>query len=204
MDKLVSYGAPNIWVSTFHSSCVRFLRRYINLLDYGRNFTIYDTDDTKSLLHEVCKVLNIDTKTTKERSLQTLISAAKNALISPEDFLKQAAGDFDKEQCARVYAEYQKRLKANNALDFDDIIFLSVELFKSHPEALEYYQRRFRYIMVDEYQDTNPAQFELMGKHGITSAWWATTTSRSTNSAAQISAIYSILKKNIRRLPLLN
>ncbi len=162
VDKLVSYGAPNIWVSTFHSSCVRFLRRYINLLDYGRNFTIYDTDDTKSLLHEVCKVLNIDTKTTKERSLQTLISAAKNALISPEDFLKQAAGDFDKEQCARVYAEYQKRLKANNALDFDDIIFLSVELFKTHPEALEYYQRRFRYIMVDEYQDTNTAQFELI------------------------------------------
>ncbi len=162
VDKLVSYGAENIWVSTFHSSCVRFLRRYINLLGYEHNFTIYDTDDTKSLLHEVCKILNIDTKTTKERSLQTMISAAKNALISPEDFFRQAAGDFDKEQCARVYTEYQKRLKANNALDFDDIIFLAVELFQTQPDALSYYQHRFRYIMVDEYQDTNTAQFELI------------------------------------------
>lgn len=162
VDKIVSYGAKNIWVSTFHSSCVRFLRRYIELLGYERDFTIYDTDDTKTLMHEVCKVLNIDTKTLKERTLISVISSAKNVLLSPKDYAERASGDYAAEQYARVYTEYQKRLKANNALDFDDIIFLCVKLFQTQPEALSYYQKRFRYILVDEYQDTNTAQFELV------------------------------------------
>lgn len=162
VDRLVSYGAQNIWVSTFHSSCVRFLRRFIDLLGYDKSFTIYDTDDQKTLMREVCKFLNIDTKTMKERTLMNVISSAKDELISPEDFARDAGGDYVSRQYARVYAEYQKRLKANNALDFDDIIFKTVELFETQPEALSYYQRRFRYIMVDEYQDTNTAQFRLV------------------------------------------
>lgn len=162
VDKIVSYGAQNVWVSTFHSSCVRFLRRFIQLLGYDRNFTVYDTDDQKTLMREVCKFLNIDTKTMKERTLMNVISSAKDELVSPEEYAKGTDGDYTKSQYARVYAEYQKRLKANNALDFDDIIFKTVELFRTQPEALSYYQRRFRYIMVDEYQDTNTAQFLLI------------------------------------------
>lgn len=162
VDKIVSYGAQNVWVSTFHSSCVRFLRRFIHLLGYDRNFTVYDTDDQKTLMREVCKYLNIDTKTMKERTLMNVVSSAKDELTSPEEYAKNAEGDYTKTQYARVYAEYQKRLKTNNALDFDDIIFKTVELFRTQPEALSYYQRRFRYIMVDEYQDTNTAQFLLI------------------------------------------
>lgn len=162
VDKIVAYGAENIWVSTFHASCVRMLRRFIELLGYGRNFTIYDTDDQKTLIREVCKFLNIDTKTIKERTLMGAISSAKDELISPEEFAKNAGGDYANTQCARVYTEYQKRLKTNNALDFDDILFKTVELFRTQPDALSYYQRRFRYIMVDEYQDTNTAQFKLV------------------------------------------
>lgn len=123
VDKIVSYGAQNVWVSTFHSSCVRFLRRFIHLLGYDRNFTVYDTDDQKTLMREVCKYLNIDTKTMKERTLMNVVSSAKDELTSPEEYAKNAEGDYTKTQYARVYAEYQKRLKTNNALDFDDIIF---------------------------------------------------------------------------------
>ncbi len=162
VDKIVSYGAQNVWVSTFHSSCVRFLRRFIDLLGYERNFTIYDTDDQKALMRDVCKYLNIDTKTIKERTLMGVISSAKDNLLSPQDYAREAGGDYAQQQYARVYEEYQKRLKANNALDFDDIIFQTVELFMTQPEALSYYRRRFRYIMVDEYQDTNTAQFRLV------------------------------------------
>lgn len=162
VDKIVSYGAANVWVSTFHSTCVRILRRYIDLLGYDRNFTIYDTDDQKSLMKDVCKYLEIDTKQLKERTLMSAISSAKDNLISPEEYRRNVAGNYNYERYANVYEEYQKRLKANNALDFDDIICKTVELFEKHKEALEYYQKRFRYIMVDEYQDTNTAQFRLI------------------------------------------
>ena len=162
VDKLVGYGARNIWVSTFHSTCVRILHRYIELLGYNRNFTIYDTDDQKTLIHEVCRYLDIDTKNIKERVLMDVISSAKDELITADQYARDAVGDFMKEKFARVYIEYQHRLKANNALDFDDIIFKTVELFEQYPEALSYYQNRFRYIMVDEYQDTNTAQFRLI------------------------------------------
>lgn len=162
VDKIVSYGAENIWVSTFHSTCVRILRRFIESIGYSRNFTIYDADDQKTLVRDICKSLNLDTKQVKERAYLSAISSAKDALISPEEYAMNANADFSKRNFSRVYTEYQKRLKANNALDFDDLIFKTVELFQTSPEVLEYYRRRFRYIMVDEYQDTNTAQFRLI------------------------------------------
>ncbi|GAA4655257.1 DNA helicase PcrA [Anaerocolumna aminovalerica] len=162
VDKIVGYGSENIWVSTFHSTCVRILRRWIDLIGYDRSFTIYDSDDQKSLMKEVCKHLDIDTKNLKERTLLSVISSAKDELISPEEYELRAVGDFTKRKFAEAYKEYQKRLKNNNALDFDDLIYKTVELFQSSKEALTYYQKRFQYIMVDEYQDTNTAQFKLI------------------------------------------
>lgn len=162
VDKIVSYGAENIWVSTFHSTCVRILRRFIESLGYSRNFTIYDSDDQKTLIRDICKSLNIDTKNVKERTFLSVISSAKDELISPEEYAMRANMDFSKKNFSRVYTEYQKRLKASNALDFDDLIMKTVELFQTNPEVLNYYRRRFRYIMVDEYQDTNTAQFRLI------------------------------------------
>lgn len=162
VDKIVGYGSENIWVSTFHSTCVKILRRWIDHIGYDRSFTIYDTDDQKTLMREVCKHLQIDTKTYKERSLLSIISSAKDELISPEEYELKAIGDYNKVKFAAVYNEYQKRLRSNNALDFDDLIYKTVELFQTSREALQYYQRRFHYIMVDEYQDTNSAQFKLI------------------------------------------
>lgn len=162
VDKLVGFGADQIWVSTFHSSCVRILRRYIDRLGYDNAFTIYDTDDQKTVMKGVCKRLNIDTKTYRERSLLGAISAAKDNLVDVREYEIQAVGDYHKQVTARAYREYQETLKKSNALDFDDIIVKTVELFKSCPEVLDSYQERFRYIMVDEYQDTNFAQFELV------------------------------------------
>lgn len=162
VDDLIGHGAEQIWVSTFHSTCVRILRRYIDHLGYDTNFTIYDTDDSKSVIKDVCKRLQVDTKVYKERSLMAAISSAKDELISPAEYELNAMGDFGKRKIAEVYREYQKALKKNNALDFDDLIVKTVELFQSCPEVLDYYQERFQYIMVDEYQDTNTAQFELV------------------------------------------
>jgi len=162
VDKLVGFGSEQIWVATFHATCVRILRRYADRLGYDNNFTIYDTDDQKSVMKDICKKLNIDTKYVKERAVLGAISSAKDKLISPAQFAIEAFGDFHKRQIADAYLEYQKVLKKNNAMDFDDLIVKTVELFKSCPEILEQYQNRFRYIMVDEYQDTNTAQFELV------------------------------------------
>lgn len=162
VDKIVGYGAENIWVSTFHSTCVRILRRFIETLGYTKNFTIYDTDDQKSLMKDVLKYLEIDTKQIKERAFLTAISKAKDELVSPEEYELNAHGDFNLSKYAKVYKEYQKRLRTNNALDFDDLIVKTVELFQTNQEALNYYQNRFKYIMVDEYQDTNTAQFQLI------------------------------------------
>lgn len=162
VDSIVGYGAENIWVSTFHSTCVRILRRYIEAIGYDRSFTIYDSDDQKTLMKDICKYLNIDTKYTKERTLLSVISSAKDELITPEEFTRKSQGDFNQERYAKVYTEYQKRLKANNALDFDDLICKTIELFETNEEILQYYQNRFKYIMVDEYQDTNSAQFRLI------------------------------------------
>ena len=162
VDKQVEYGSDSIWVSTFHSACVRILRRHIEFLGFETNFTIYDRDDQKTLLKQIYKALNIDSRMYKERSVMGQISSAKDELISPEDFLKQSGGDYYQKKVGEIYQEYQNRLKKNNALDFDDLIVKTVELFRSQPEVLNYYQERFKYIMVDEYQDTNTAQFELI------------------------------------------
>ncbi|MCI5869852.1 MAG: DNA helicase PcrA [Dorea sp.] len=162
VDRLVGYGSESIWVSTFHSMCVRILRRHISLLGYDTNFTIYDTDDQKTLMKDVCKLLQVDTKIYKERALLSAISHAKDELITPEEFRIQAEGDYSRRKIAEVYEEYEKQLKANNALDFDDLLVKTVQLFQTQKDVLEYYQERFRYIMVDEYQDTNTVQFELI------------------------------------------
>lgn len=162
VDKLVGFGSESIWVSTFHSSCVRILRRYIDRLGYDTNFVIYDADDQKSVMKDVCKRLCVDTKTYKEKALLAAISKAKDELIGPEQYELDHRGDMNGERIAAIYKEYQKVLRHNNAVDFDDLICLTVELFKNHPDVLEGYQERLRYIMVDEYQDTNTAQFELI------------------------------------------
>lgn len=162
VDRLVGMGSESIWVSTFHSTCVRILRRYVDRLGYHTNFTIYDADDQKSLMKDVCKYLNINTKIYKERSLLAAISQAKNECITPQEYELRAAGDFQKKKIATVYWEYEKQLKANNALDFDDLLLKTVQLLQTQPDVLESYQERFRYIMVDEYQDTNTVQFQLL------------------------------------------
>ena len=162
VDAIVGFGAESIWVSTFHSMCVRILRRYIDRLGFDTNFTIYDTDDSKSVMKEICKRLNIDTKIYKERALLAEISSAKDELVSPEEYSLNTMGDFSKRRTAEAYREYQDTLKKNNALDFDDLIVKTVELFRMNPDVLDSYQERFRYISVDEYQDTNTAQFELV------------------------------------------
>lgn len=162
IDQMVGYGSESIWVCTFHSTCVRILRRYIDRLGFGTDFTIYDSDDQKTLMKDICKRLEIDTKMYKEKMFLSAISSAKDELIDPIEFETRAAGDYVKRKQAQVYREYQQALKQNNALDFDDLIMKTVELFKLDKEVLASYQDRFRYIMVDEYQDTNTAQFELI------------------------------------------
>ena len=162
VDKLVGFGSESVWVSTFHSMCVRILRRHIGLLGYDTNFTIYDADDQKTLMRDICKLLQIDTKRLKERAILSAVSRAKNELITAEDFRLQAGGDYLERKTADAYAEYEKQLRANNALDFDDLLTKTVQLFHTQEDVLATYQNRFRYIMVDEYQDTNTVQFELV------------------------------------------
>ena len=162
VDKIVGFGSEQIWVSTFHSTCVRILRRYIDRIGYDNNFTIYDTDDQKGVMKEVCKKLQIDTKMLKERTIMGAISSAKDELIDPVQYEMQNSFDYNGSRIAKAYKEYQAVLHKNNALDFDDLIMKTVELFKADAQVLNNYQERFRYIMVDEYQDTNTAQFELI------------------------------------------
>lgn len=162
VDQLVGFGAESIWVSTFHSTCVRILRRHIEYLGYSTNFSIYDGDDQKTLMKQVFKALNVDTKQFKERAVLSAISSAKDKLIGSEEFLLNAGSDFRLKRIGEMYKEYQKQLRKNNALDFDDLIVKTVELFQNNEQVLDYYQERFKYIMVDEYQDTNQAQFKLI------------------------------------------
>ena len=162
VNNIIEYGAGSIWVSTFHSTCVRILRRFIVHLGYDNAFTIYDSDDQKSLMKDICKQLNIDTKKYKERTFLNAISSAKDELKTPEQYADEVAKEYNKKIFGRVYKEYQKRLKQNNALDFDDLIMLTVQLFRQNAEILNHYQERFPFILVDEYQDTNTAQFTLL------------------------------------------
>lgn len=162
VNRLVGFGADEIWVSTFHSTCVRILRRFIDRLGYDNHFTIYDTDDQKTVMKAVMKKLNIDPKQYPERSLLSAISSAKDELLDVRDYELSTMGDFRKITIAKAYREYQETLKRSNALDFDDLIIRTVELLRTQKEVLSYYQDRFCYLMVDEYQDTNTAQFELI------------------------------------------
>ena len=168
INNIVGFGADQIWVSTFHSTCVRILRRHIEFLGYDNRFTIYDADDQKSLIKDIVKRMNLDSKFYKERAVAGKISSYKDELISPERAIEITKGDLRENTVAKIYLEYQVQLKKNNALDFDDLLMLAVkvvktvELFKKYPDVLDYYQERFKYIMVDEYQDTNTAQFQLI------------------------------------------
>ena len=162
VDQIVGFGAEQIWVSTFHSMCVRILRRFADHLGYDRNFVIYDTDDQKHVIKEICKRLNVDTKIHKERTILSAISSAKNEMIDANTYALNSAGDFSKKKIAEAYAEYEKILYKNNAMDFDDLLVKTVEVLRNNEDVLNYYQERFKYIMVDEYQDTNTVQFRLV------------------------------------------
>lgn len=160
VEKIVGAAAKDIWVSTFHSMCVRILRRDIQRIGFSSNFTILDSSDQLSVIKNCMKDLNIDTKKFEPKAVQAVMGTAKNELISPEQF-EQNAGDYFDGIVAKVYKLYQKKLRSNNSLDFDDLIMKTIELFKEVPEVLDYYQNKFQYIHVDEYQDTNRAQYML-------------------------------------------
>ena len=161
IGKLIGEEGNFVWVMTFHSSCVRFLRRFIDRIGFDNSFTIYDSDDQRTLMKKIFKEHDINSKVYKERTVLNAISNCKNELMSPSEYMKTAIDSYEK-GLARLYELYQSALKKNNALDFDDLICRCVELFEKCPEVLDYYQNRFRYIMVDEYQDTNTAQFRLI------------------------------------------
>lgn len=161
IGKLIGEEGNFVWVMTFHSSCVRFLRRFIDRIGFDNSFTIYDSDDQRTLMKKIFKEYDINSKVYKERTVLNAISNCKNELMSPSEYMKVAIDSYEK-GLARLYELYQSALKKNNALDFDDLICRCVELFEKCPEVLDYYQNRFRYIMVDEYQDTNTAQFRLI------------------------------------------
>jgi len=161
LEKLLSYPVSGMWVSTFHSACVRILRRETDHLPYGRNFVIYDAADQRTLLGSCVKELGLDEKRYTPRVIAAKISNAKNQLYTPEKF-RQKADDFFDEQVAKVYTLYQEKLFKYNAMDFDDLIMQTVLMFSRKPEVLAYYQNRFQYILVDEYQDTNHAQYILV------------------------------------------
>ena len=161
VERIIPNVGSSIWVMTFHASCVRMLRRFIDRIGYDNNFSIYDTEDQKTLIKRIYKNLNLDPKIIKEKTAIRAISSYKDELTSPEEALRQT-NDFYDRQIINIYSEYQKALKQNNALDFDDIIVKCVELLERDEEVREYYQEKFKYIMVDEYQDTNNAQFRLI------------------------------------------
>ena len=162
IDDMLGMAAGGAWICTFHSACVRILRMHCSLVGYDTSFTIYDADDQKTLIKNICKKLNIDTKQFKEKWFLSQISSAKDNFVDVDRFEANASGDYYLTKVAKVYREYQSELKKNNAFDFDDLIVKTIELFRNHPEVLEKYQDRFRYISVDEYQDTNTAQFILV------------------------------------------
>ncbi len=163
LERMLGAGANDVWAMTFHSACVRILRRDIDRLGFDRSFTIYDTADSQSLMKRILKELDLDDKTYPYRTVLTYISKAKDEMVSAEEFYKSAdkSGDIRKRHIGRAYLEYSNRMKASNALDFDDLILMTVRLLAEHPDVLGYYQRRFRYVLIDEYQDTNNLQYLL-------------------------------------------
>ncbi|MBP3800518.1 MAG: DNA helicase PcrA [Clostridia bacterium] len=159
---LIGDNATDMWVGTFHSICVKILRRFIDRIGFDSSFIIFDTSDQKTLIKNCLKDLSIDDKLFSEKSVQSEISNAKNEMLEPEQYMVKAQGDFRKEKIATVYGLYQKRLKENNAIDFDDIINYTIKILMENPDVLEYYSNKFKYVLVDEYQDTNKAQFTLI------------------------------------------
>ncbi|MCI7442736.1 MAG: UvrD-helicase domain-containing protein, partial [Clostridium sp.] len=162
VKNIVGERADNMWISTFHSTCVRILRREADKIGYKKNFTIYDTSDQKTLITDCMKKLNIDSKDIEAKEILGKIGRAKDRLQGPESYKREFESNYRENKIADVYIMYQKSLKENNAMDFDDLISKTVELFKKNPDVLEFYQNKFQYIMVDEYQDTNGAQYEFV------------------------------------------
>ena len=162
VEKLVGDVARDMWIGTFHSICVRILRRYIDRIGFDSSFIIFDTSDQRTLIKECLKKLDVDDKMFTDRSVQFEISNAKNEMLEPEQYQARAMGDFRKEKIAEIYTLYQNRLKENNAIDFDDIINFTIKILMNNPDVLEYYTEKFKYVLVDEYQDTNKAQFTLV------------------------------------------
>ena len=167
---LVGETAKDIWMGTFHSICVRILRRFIDRIGFDSSFIIFDTSDQRTLVKNCLKDLAIDDKMFTDRSVLSEISNAKNEMLEPEQYTARANGDFRKEKIAKVYELYQKRLRENNAIDFDDIINYTIKILLENPDVLDYYSNKFKYVLVDEYQDTNKSQFTLItlfaSKHG--------------------------------------
>ena len=162
VETLVGEAAKEIWMGTFHSICVKILRNFIDRIGYEKSFIIFDTSDQKTLVKECLKSLEIDDKMFTDRAVLSEISNAKNEMLEPVQYAMRAGGDYRKEKIARVYAMYQQKLKENNAVDFDDIINLTIKILAENPDVLEYYNDKFKYILVDEYQDTNKSQFTLV------------------------------------------
>ncbi len=161
VNAILASGGEDVWVSTFHSMCVRILRRDVDFIGYNRNFTIIDSSEQLTLMKRILKELNIDPKKYDPRSILGTISQAKNSLQTPQDFAKMQ-GSYYEEIAAKCYAAYQKELQYNQCMDFDDLIMNTIRLFEEHPDSLTYYQNKFHYIHVDEYQDTNHAQYTLV------------------------------------------
>ena len=162
VGELLNGNIDNIWMGTFHSVCVRILRRDIDKIGFQRSFSIYDRDDQITLMKECIKEKNLDKEVYKERSILSTISSLKDSMTKPDTYINENYNDYYHRNVGELYALYEKKLKQNNALDFDDLIIKAVELLKTNPEILEYYQKKFKFIFVDEFQDTNKVQYELV------------------------------------------
>ena len=170
ITNLIGESSNDMWMGTFHSICVRILRRYIDRIGYNSDFVIFDSSDQKTLVKQCIKALNLDDKIFTDRSVLSEISNSKNEMLTPVQYELRTKGELRKEKIAKVYELYQRKLKENNALDFDDIINLTIQILTENPDVLEYYSEKFKYVLVDEYQDTNKAQFTLVtllsGRYG--------------------------------------
>lgn len=162
VEKLIGDAVKDMWIGTFHSICVRILRRYIDRIGFDSSFIIFDTSDQRTLVKQCIKEMDLDEKMFTDRSVLSEISNAKNEMLEPDQYMIRAAGEYRKEKIANVYQVYQKKLKENNAIDFDDIINFTIKILTENPDCLEYYSEKFKYVLVDEYQDTNKAQFTLV------------------------------------------
>ncbi|MBR0229494.1 MAG: UvrD-helicase domain-containing protein, partial [Clostridia bacterium] len=162
VEKLVGADAQDMWLGTFHSICVRILRRDIEKLGYQRSFTIYDDDDQLRVIKDGLKALNLDENRISPKEIRNKISDAKNKMLTPDEWFRESPRDYQSQQLHDVFSYYEERLRAANALDFDDLLLRTLQLFVDHPPVLDYYRSRFQYVHVDEYQDTNAAQYTFV------------------------------------------